>query len=182
MRCRSARREGFTLMELMLVLAILAMLMAVAYPSLESMYDDFKLKAAADHLLARFAETRSLAIEQGQSYRVAIKPGDTGYKVAPNTSTYWSDATQADDQTGTPPVVIEDNLPGGITFGLDPGGAIGPSDSNGYAPIVTFFPDGSCDDDKNIRLTFQTARPLDIKLRSLTGSVTVRPGPLGGGP
>jgi type II secretion system protein H len=178
---RPARRDAFTLMELLLVLAIVAMLLAVAYPSMMSLYDDFKLKAAADHLAARFAETRSLAIEQGQAYRVAVKPGDTGYKIAPDTSTYWSDSTQADDQSGTA-IVIEDNMPGQITFGLDQGGASGTADSSGYVPIVTFLPDGSCDDDKFIRLQFQTARPLDIKLRSLTGSVTVRPAPPGGGP
>ena len=50
------RRSGFTLLELILVLAIIGLVLAVAYPSLDAFLTDARLKAGADHLRARFAE------------------------------------------------------------------------------------------------------------------------------
>jgi type II secretion system protein H len=169
------RRSAFTLLELILVLAIIVMVLAVAYPSLDSMVTDARLKAGADHLRARFAEARSHAILSNQPYVFSVKPGESGYRLAPDTSDPTNQAAAANPpangQEGT--VVVEDVMPNNIKFNLDRANVSG-AGSDGYVGILTFLPEGGCDDDKTIRLDLQGANPIEISVRALTGAVTVR--------
>src|SRR5260221_14012701 len=80
------RRSAFTLLELLLVLVLILMVLAVAYPSLEGLITDARLKAGADHLRARFAEARSHALLDNQPYVFSVKPGESGYRLGPQTS------------------------------------------------------------------------------------------------
>jgi prepilin-type N-terminal cleavage/methylation domain-containing protein len=179
------RRSGFTLLEVVLVLALLVMLAAMAMPALESWYVDMKVDAGADHLRAKFAEARAHAIEEGRPYRFAVMPGQSNYRIAPDSSDFWGgspNGTATDGSTdGTaPPLVLEDAMPNSITFNLGSGAAAGAADSNGWVTILTFLPpDGSSDSDKTIRLELDGARPVDVSVRSLTGAVTTRKVPAG---
>ena len=172
------RRSGFTLLELILVLALMAMLAAMLYPSFESMFIGVRVNAAADHLRSKFAEARAHAIDEVRPYRFAVKAGQSGYRLAPDTSDNWSDSTTPPDSSN-PGTVLEDQLPGGIQFNLGTGA--GTPDSNGWTTILTFQFDGSCDADKTIRLDLDGARPVEISVRSMTGSVSARALKLGEG-
>src|SRR5262245_5273726 len=94
-------RKGFTILELMLVMAIIIMLMAMALPEIETMYLDMRVQAGGDHLRARFAQARSRAIEEGQPYRFAVKPTTGEYRLAPDTSDYWDENSNPKDATSS---------------------------------------------------------------------------------
>jgi len=180
-----ARRSGFTLMELLLVMLIIVMVTVLAFPSLEAMYAGVKLQAAADHLVTQFATARGHAIDEQRVYRFAIEPGTAKYRLAPDEPEFWGGDTgngnqQQDDGTA-PPVVIEGSLPGGINFDqLAPGAQIAASspDNGSWATIVLFKPNGACSDDTTITLSNGGA-PIRVSVRSLTGTVsmkTLKPG------
>src|SRR5947209_15428910 len=83
------KRSGFTLLEVLCVMAILIILLSLAYPSIEGMYGSVRQTAAADKIRSVFAETRARAIEDGQGYRFAVMPGRDRFRVAPDKSEYW---------------------------------------------------------------------------------------------
>jgi len=190
-------RRGFTLLEVALVLAVILVLAAIAVPSLESMYGDVKLTAATDMIRARWADARARAIEEGRSYRFAIMPGQGNFRVAPDTADYWSGGSGGGGDT-TQGLVIEEELDEGITFadstpassGMNSAppnsdmavalqsqaqnAGTGGGDSGGWVRVVTFLPDGTTHDDVTITLNASNARPVQLQLRALTGSVTTK--------
>ena len=167
-------RSAFTLLELLLVVAVLALIMAVALPSLAELYADAQVTAAADHLMARFAEARVHAIEEVRPYRFAVMPGQSGYKLAPDSPEYWGGTADASSGTdATPALVVEDVMPNNIRFNLGAGAASG-ADSGAYVTILTFLETGACDEDKTIRLELEGAQAIEIRVRALSGSVSKR--------
>lgn len=170
------RRSAFTLLEMILVLAIIGMVLAIAYPTLDAFLTEARLKAGADHLRARFAEARSHAILDNQPYVFSVKPGESGYRLAPDNFDAAHGTNGADPATDgqTPAFVLEDQMPHGIRFNLDHANVSAAGSDNGYVGILTFLSDGSCNDDKTIRLDLEGATPIEITVRGLTGAVTVR--------
>ena len=192
-------RRAFTLMEVALVLALILVLAAIAVPSMESMYGSVKVTAATDLIRARWADARARAIEEGRAYRFAVMPGQGNFRIAPDTGDYWSGGNGSGDTTQG--LVIEEELPEGITFSdstqspnvalanpanstmsdmalaqqmqAQNSGTSG-NDSGGWTRVVTFLPDGSTHDDVTITLNAPNARPVQLQLRALTGSVTTK--------
>src|SRR5258708_435974 len=115
---------------------------ALAYPALSAYIADARLQAGADHLRAQFATARAYAIDQNQPYLFAVKPGESGYRLAPDTSDPSGGANMGSSSDSNPDAVtVEDVLPHEIRFGLDAGASNGQS-VNGYTGILTFMPDG----------------------------------------
>ena len=85
------RRRGFTLLEVTLVLAVIVLLAAMAYPSIEAMYASVRLTAAADQVRAAWADARAKAIEDGQPYRFAVMPQGGRYRIAPDGGEFYDD-------------------------------------------------------------------------------------------
>lgn len=67
-------QPGFTLTELLVVLAIAAILLAVAMPSLRQLIERQRLRATANDLFSAIDLTRSQAITRGR--RVTMAPAD----------------------------------------------------------------------------------------------------------
>jgi prepilin-type N-terminal cleavage/methylation domain-containing protein len=166
---RQPHRRGFTLLEVLLVIAILVMLAAVAYPSLKAMYMDARVKAAADQVREEWTEARSHAIEGGMLYRFAVQPGTGKYRVAPDADEYWDGSnSNANDDVAT--YLREEELPNGIIFNVESG-----AESNGWVTIVVFNPDGSCQDDASIALKENDDfYSFIVHIRAMTGAITVR--------
>jgi prepilin-type N-terminal cleavage/methylation domain-containing protein len=166
-------RHGVTILELLLVIAILLMLAAMAYPSLSAWYMDTRVKAAADQVREAWTEARAHAIESGQLYRFAVQPGTGLYRVAPDAEEYWDGSASggtADD--GTPIYVREDELSNGIVFNVP---ADFGAESNGWVTVVVFNPDGSCQEDREIALKDDDdASSFVVRVRAMTGAITVR--------
>ena len=65
-------RRAFTLVELMLVLAVLGILLGIAIPGLSRAVDRIEVEAAAAHIVAAHQRARLLAITHGQVVRLSI--------------------------------------------------------------------------------------------------------------
>src|SRR5262245_2035346 len=153
-------RRGYTLFEVLLVLAILVLLAALVAPSLEAMYGDYKVTAAVDAVRGAWAQARAEAMDKGVAYRFALVPGGANYRIAPDTPDYWSggDPPLALDPENAP-VVLEDALPAGVRFTTaaagfaDQGTAalpVGGVPPTMWVTTAVFLPEGSPLDDAEV--------------------------------
>jgi type IV fimbrial biogenesis protein FimT len=69
------RARGLTLLELLVTLAIVAVMMTLALPSFGSMVARHRLKAAAEQLSADLGELRLMAAQRGQPLHLNLQPG-----------------------------------------------------------------------------------------------------------
>ena len=117
------RTRGFTLIELMVTIAIAAILMVVATPSFVGFQRNSELTAAANGLLAGMNTARSEALKRGAVVRLVPLVGTTwqgGYRIYVDT-----------DRTGTPtatdvPITQSSEVPAFISIvptGTAAGGA-----------------------------------------------------------
>ncbi len=184
-------RKAYTLMEMLLVVAIILILAGLAYPTVTGMYGYYQLQAGADAVRAGWVGARSHAVEEGQRYRFAVVPGKGNFRVAPDDPTYWSGSVPEFDHDN-PPLMIENALPRGIVFtlgkGTSGGGSVGTSDGGDTAlpiggvdqsmwkTILTFDVDGTTDEDTSITLSYpgEGTRPIIVSIRSLTGISTAK--------
>jgi prepilin-type N-terminal cleavage/methylation domain-containing protein len=189
---RESSRKAFTLFEMVLVLAVMVVLAAALYPSLEAMYGDSKVTAAGDMVRGLWAEAQSHAINEARPYRFAVLYYTGTFRVAPDTSDYWGGSADAEAppyDPANPILVKKDTLPKGVKFEpaetqttnaadqsvVTQANQQNSGDNNGsWSRVVTFLPDGSARDDKALILNSRGARPLEIRIRGLTGVVTTK--------
>ncbi|HUK61560.1 MAG TPA: GspH/FimT family pseudopilin [Stellaceae bacterium] len=75
----SRREDGFTLLELMIVLAIMALVAAIAFPRLAARAPASALGAASEEMRAALATARSAAIAEDRA--VTVAGGDGFYRI-----------------------------------------------------------------------------------------------------
>jgi prepilin-type N-terminal cleavage/methylation domain-containing protein len=179
-------RRAYTLTELLLVVALLVLLAAIAWPTLDGLLATFRMREAADMVRACWADARAHAMNEGQAYRFSVLPGKGNFRVAPDSPDYWSGNDPTPSDPNNPPLFHDDVLPRGVRFstpdtyqsadmGGDSSQPAGSVDPGSWSTIVTFLPDGTANQDVEIVFTGAGARPLDVKLRGLTGAVSVQP-------
>lgn len=66
----SWRMTGFTLVELMVTLAVLAILVALAAPSFADFFDRYRLRGAADDAMSLIANARTAAVENNREINI----------------------------------------------------------------------------------------------------------------
>jgi prepilin-type N-terminal cleavage/methylation domain-containing protein len=173
-----SRRPGYTLFELILTTAVIAITAAVTVPSLDSMYPSYKLNASVDAIRAAWAQGRAHAIEEGRPYRFAVVPGGSNYQLGPDENVADGAMPSDNDQTqnGQRPFTLKEQLPQGVTFvsAQEDGQQSQSSSSDGLSTVAVFLPDGTARDDAAIRLQVPGTAPKSVKLRALTGAVTVQ--------
>ena len=125
----SSRSRGFTLIEIMVVVAIMGLIMAMGVPSLLASLKKEGMRRAISDLQDVCSEARGEAIMQNRTVAVTFHPGD---------GTFATDATSGSGQ------VSSSVLPKGVFFAmLD----INHMDFGGSdVAWVRFFPDGTCDE------------------------------------
>ncbi len=88
--------RGFTLVELIIILGILATLMTIAYPSFLRYYDNGNLRSAARDLIGDFNNQREramsgvpedLAVGGTRIHRITLNPGGNSYTLQRCTDT-----------------------------------------------------------------------------------------------
>ncbi len=103
------KRAGFTLFELMLVMAIILVAAAITIPAIDAMMSDGSLKAARDMVRARWADIRGRAMKEGRPYKFSTIDQSKKFKIEPEDSNAPSDSDE-------PPIIYEGELPGDIVF------------------------------------------------------------------
>ena len=68
----STKRSGFTLIELMVVIAMMSIMVAVATPRIRSLRDRSNLRAARDEVATAFALARSAAVQKGITATITL--------------------------------------------------------------------------------------------------------------
>ena len=188
---RVRRRRSFTLLELLIVLAILAMVVSLAWPSLRTLSQTGQLRDAARQLRVQLLEARLNAIQSGSVWFFRYQPGTGSYEVASGSDFETADElglmTPGDargddrlpdrdlDQDQSP----QRELPSDIIF-FDPdaepetdlGGELGGDDiSQAWSAPIVFYPNGRT---LNARLRLGTRRyVIEVSLRGLTGTVNI---------
>ncbi|HZZ82524.1 MAG TPA: prepilin-type N-terminal cleavage/methylation domain-containing protein [Gemmataceae bacterium] len=169
------RRGGFTLMETVLVLAILVIATAISVPVISSMLLDSHMDAGADLVRARLADTRAKALETGVPWKIAYLPGTGIIQFAAEDSTQWDNTS---DQTPQEmPDFTRDVLPKNILLAKNrddiasASGQVQPS--GGWETLVIYTADGSGRDDGEVYIGAAGLMPLRMRVRGLTGAVTL---------
>lgn len=194
-RCSSRlRRRGLSLMEMMLVLAVLVAVAAMAVPALQGPMDDQRLRKSADLVRSQWAQARVAAMKTGRMQMFRYEIGGELYSIQP-----WQGQTDAVEASGdlTANPLTEDtisqigaknaNNPLGLTgVKLPPGikffsgeattdsrslevsaSAVGTDAGSGLSQPIIFYPDGSTTDARLVLTNERFFVRLD--LRGLTG-------------
>jgi type II secretion system protein H len=177
------KRRGFSLMELLLVMAILVLVGALTVPSIQQTFSRQSLTKSADRVRAAMGTARVRAIREGEIYALFIVEGGSWFNIAP-----FSQAKQQARFAANRQVLANDRrqsnfeddlLPKGITFaaGVVPTDARAAEtlsvfgDSGAIRPIL-FYPDGTSQDAK-LAMRNEKGNFVEIQLRGLTGLSTV---------
>ena len=142
-------RAAFTLVELVLVMALMVMLVAFVAPSLRNSFKHRALDQEATRLVALTEYARNEAVSQGiptevwldaqsGSYGAEAMPGYDNDKTGSTTTTTMGAASNATPITG---VEAKDyTLPGDQHFEVT---AAGKGSANGHTQMIQFDPDGA---------------------------------------
>lgn len=77
------RHSGYTLFEMLLVLALLVGLMATTYPTLARLRLEHQLKQGSELVRLQLASTRLHALESGMDYQFRYEPGGKHFVAVP---------------------------------------------------------------------------------------------------
>lgn len=149
---RASAQSGFTAIELMVVVAITAILVALAAPSFTPLIERWRMRSAAEDLTSTLYYARSEAIQRGGGITIDAAGGwDQGWKV-----THTQGGTTTDLQISTAPAkttIVQNNNKDKLY--VDRWGML--SETSGGAPTIglniLFYPVGKTTTDSSaIRL------------------------------
>jgi prepilin-type N-terminal cleavage/methylation domain-containing protein len=186
------RRDAFTLMELLLVLALMVAIAAIAWPALRGSFDTQRLGKAGDQLRAAFGKTRVRAMRTGAIHVFRFQPGRAGYgsetwtasaeEVVSAVTAAGGVASGPTAPTMTaPPTSSTDTLPDGVVFHLaevtvdaraanllGAGGQGGDGETAEWSSPIFFYPDGTTSN-THVVLANERGQAIVVTLRGLTG-------------
>ena len=178
-------RRGFTLLELLVVLAVLAVVAALSWPAVRGLLEKSQLQNAAKHLRAALVRARLQAMESGTVRQFRYQPGSGRFEisVAQSLDAAQSAGSEAEarDEPGHEGTAAQ-TLPGGAVFEetaaaadrLD-AAAWGEARGEGaWSTPVFFYPNGRT---ANARFPLAGHRgyAIEVRLRGVAGTVTIGP-------
>jgi prepilin-type N-terminal cleavage/methylation domain-containing protein len=196
MRRSANLRAGFTLLEMMLVLGVVAVFLGMTLPSVMKIFGQQKLTESAEKVRTAIASARARAIDSGIIYQFCCEPKGSNYVVVP----FEADHVNSRDasQSGAINLVSRGSgrLPAGVFFntaalgmsgvvatGLGPH-KLAPAALDGlpnasdlgnvaWAPPILFKPDGSATMDAEIIVSDSRSQSVKLHVRAFTGSVSM---------
>lgn len=183
-------RRGYTFIEVLLVLALLAVLAGIAWPSVLRFSNEQALKDAAEFVRTELDRTRFRAIDAGLVYQFRYEPDGRHFVAVPaeRDGALLSDGSISPTQQSLP--VISGRIKDGLIFrplpGSPPVGELLTADWLGGLPDasslqqiqwsspVYFHPDGT-GSTTAFRVTDINQRYIELSVRELTGMTTAGP-------
>lgn len=174
-------RGGLTLIELLLVLAIIVVVAALSIPSIQRTLKSQGIRSAAKRVVVASGQARVKAIRSGVVYGLFYSPNGSWFDIAPLTE-YRTIASRQQNRernnTEQPTRNLEyDLLPEGVVFisgasADDSRSAASKAEvTAGTMEMVLYYPDGSTQD-AQMMLQNQMGDTWRVELRGLTGSAT----------
>jgi prepilin-type N-terminal cleavage/methylation domain-containing protein len=186
-------RRGFTLIEILLVLAVLAIVIGVAYPLLSGSFERNQMSQAANEVREKLAATGIYAKDSGLTYQFRFEPGGRRYLVVPDELD--SDAATSGTSLSARYPMHSEQLPEGYHFQSDSENPNGQtfgqtvflpiredvmktfananelSSASGW-PALLFYPDGTA---KPVPVIVRNdaKQSITLSVRELTGAVTM---------
>ena len=175
---RAGARGGFTLLELMIVLVLIAIMAAMIIPEMKGTYDDALLRSSSRKLVDAFSLASSRAVSLNQLHRVRIEKSSGRYSI---------EARGRDPETGEYISVRE--IPGGageldkrVSVQLqasensaDPDAAPLLANAEAEEPaddIIAFYPDGTADP-AEVVLRDRAGFEIALRINPITARVQV---------
>lgn len=153
MTAASSNSEGFTLLELLIVFAIMLLVSAVVLPQFARSIDQFQLQKSAREMAAVLREARNIAVSRAQEITFSLNADDSSYAITSRDKRY--------------------ELPRGVAIGYEATGALPTivGTSADAADRIVFHPDGSA---SGARLSLSIGgRSYRIAVDWMTGNVDV---------
>lgn len=166
-------RRGFTLFELIAVMALLVLLAVAILPSVGAFRGDTRQRAAADSIRAELAVSRARAMEEGRPYRLSISEDGTRLRRAPE-GPEFAQVSAADRPAGSATAV---EYPFEyVRAEVVREGEAGPVSDAGWVTVATVLPDGTCREDATLLAIREDERnALYVRVRGVTASSRVLP-------
>ena len=187
------RRSGFTLAEILLVLAVLVVISGLIFPPVLRLMADQPLKEAAERARSQLANVRFKALDTNVAWQFRFEPGGGHYlwmpqeltssTAAADSATSSATATQSGPQTAElPKGIVFASAINGVPFGVEhlpPEMVMGAANSYELTQVawsvpLTFQPDGSAADSE-LAVVDSRDRQMRLMIRGLTGGVIVAP-------
>jgi prepilin-type N-terminal cleavage/methylation domain-containing protein len=191
-------RSAFTLLELLLAIAVLSILTALVLPSMSGLLSDRRLQRAADLVQIEMSRARIDAMRGGRVLVMTADVGSATLSIDPYFST--TDAVESSDSGGAPSALLtggEQASIAAVPVGPESGRVIELPDevtvasinvatsarsfslesSTGEVPDTTasrvyFYPDGSTSD-AVIQMTSPSSGDITVMIRGVTGQTLI---------
>jgi prepilin-type N-terminal cleavage/methylation domain-containing protein len=196
---RVRSRRGYTLIEMLLVLALLVVIASMAAPALNGVMQRAKLTSAGDSVRVDLTRAHVKAMKTGRIQVFRYELGGRMYRLQPwiggddDLETNLPDSTAGEglgmsNVQGSPSADTGEDkeLPEGTTFvageaaeesrgmAVSEAAAGDMSGGGNWSPPILFYPDGSSSD-AYIVVADEFERGMRISVSGLTGSTTVGP-------
>jgi len=178
----SGATRGLTLIEVVLVLALLGVIGAISIPLLEGSFSRAALYSGGDLLRGAWAQARLSAMQNGEAFVFRFEPNGSRFQIVqlnalgtPATDMLAPVDPENPEETGEFVRLSQNKLPDGIVFS---GGDISSSarvmatlpgaEGGSWSRPILFYPDGTTSD-ASIVLANDRQVQIRVTLRGLTG-------------
>ncbi len=177
-------RGAYTLLELLIVLALLAALTGLTWPSVRGMLANSRLRAAAKQVRVALVTARGNAIESGEPHRFRYAPGSNWFEIGPLDASAEEDAAFPEQRSRRARRLktTRDFLPSGVWFADLPSrdleaDRLSPTETRDEDPelrTAIFHPNGRSSQAR-ILLMADNGLVIEVFLRGLTGTAKIGP-------